>query len=379
MTRTMMIAAIVVVSVVGALGRTAAAYPQFQLSRDQTCSSCHLSPAGGGLLSENGTSFLENAASFAADGNFMYDAFKPPGWLQLGGVIRTAYGYTHTPQNYLVGFPMQGDLFASAELPAHLRFTVTVGARPTEYGNEAATHAWSREHFLTWSQDVGGTEGWFVRLGRFMPVFGLRYVEHPTYTRRFGGTPLYGETYGVAVEYIRADVEAHLTGFVRDPIQDTVVHDNGGAFYGEYRVLPQAAIGLEGMYTKSPDDSRLRGGVTAKYYVKPADLLFQFEGQVVNQKILSYGLTQLVGELTATKFFTSAWFLDLGIGHYDENLRIAGLDRNSIDLNLHWLVISHFEVLLTTRLELINQGRAQSAGLGGPASGYALVQFNYRL
>ena len=32
----------------------AAAYPQFQLSRDQTCTNCHVSPSGGGLLTENG-------------------------------------------------------------------------------------------------------------------------------------------------------------------------------------------------------------------------------------------------------------------------------------------------------------------------------------
>ncbi len=376
MSRIIVIASTVIVA---ALGGTAAAYPQFQLSRDQTCSSCHLSPAGGGLLSENGMNFLENTATDGVDGRFMYGVLKTPAWLELGGVIRTAYGYTHTPQDYLVGFPMQGDIYASAKMPAHLRVTVTIGARPTEHGNEAATHAWSREHFLTWSQDESGTEGLFVRAGRFMPVFGLRYVEHPTYTRRFGGVPLYGETYGVAVEYVKPSFEAHLTGFIKDPIQDTVVHDNGGAFYGEYRLLPEASVGLEGMYTKSDDDSKLRGGITGKYYLKPLDLLFQFEGQVVNQKILSYGLTQLVGELTATKFFTSAWFLDLGLGHYDENVRIAGLDRNSIDLNLHWMAISHLEVLLTTRIELINQGRTQGLDGGGPTSGYALFQFNYRL
>ena len=36
------------------VGGTAHAYPQFQMSRDQTCTGCHLSPSGGGLLNENG-------------------------------------------------------------------------------------------------------------------------------------------------------------------------------------------------------------------------------------------------------------------------------------------------------------------------------------
>ena len=35
--------------------------------------------------------------------------------------------------------------------------------------------------------------------------------------------------------------------------------------------------------------------------------------------------------------------LDLGWGHYDENLRIKGLDRDAIDLNIHWFATSHIE------------------------------------
>jgi hypothetical protein len=50
-----------------------------------------------------------------------------------------------------------------------------------------------------WRTNPGTPFGLFVRAGRFMPVFGLRFAEHPMYTRRFGGTPLYGDTYGAAI------------------------------------------------------------------------------------------------------------------------------------------------------------------------------------
>src|SRR5678815_1335285 len=104
----------------------AAAYPQYQLSRDQTCTSCHVSPAGGGLLTENGYNVAE------------------------------------------------------------------------------------REHYVTWQQQEGTGQGLFVRAGRFMPVFGLRFAEHPDYNRQYGGTPLYADTYAAAVEYIMPTWEAHL-------------------------------------------------------------------------------------------------------------------------------------------------------------------------
>jgi hypothetical protein len=356
------------------------AYPQFQLSRDQTCSSCHLDPAGGGLLSENGNLFLENNSQFGQSAEFFYNKFKLPSWLTMGGDLRAAGGYDRTPQPYIAGFPMQADIYASAKLPAHLRLTVTAGARPPESNNEAATLVWSREHYLLWSQDEDARTGWFVRIGRFMPIFGLRYVEHPTFTRQYGGTPLYSETYGAAVEYITDTYEAHLTGFIADPLIDPVAHDNGVAAYGEYRLMPNASVGVEAMVTKSDDDEKFRGGLTGKYYVKDRDLLFQFEGQIVDQRIGSAQLQQLVGELTATKFLPASTWLDVGLGHYDEDIRIAGLDRDALDVNLHWLPTSHIELLLTTRLELINEGRRQPNGLGAPPTGgYALAQIHYRL
>lgn len=363
----------------GGFGKRALAYPQFQLSRDQTCTSCHLSPEGGDLLSENGDVFLQNASTLGEAPEFMYGKVPLPKWLAVGGDFRSGSGYIRAPQQYLAYFPMQLDVYASAKLPKHLRVHVTLGYRPPEDGNESATYAWSREHYVMWSQQEDAVEGLFVRIGRFMPIFGLRYAEHPTYTRRYGGTALYTETYGVAVEYITPQYEAHLTGFIKDPLIDPVAHDNGGALYAEYRVIPNASVGAEAMYTKSDDDWKLRGGLTGKYYVKGPDLLFQFEGQVVNQHIESFGLTQLVGELTATKFLPGGTWLDVGLGHYDENIRIKGLDRDALDVNLHWLALSHLELALTTRIELINQGRTLQTDLGGPTGAYALLQLHYRL
>src|SRR5204863_8360747 len=124
----------------------------------------------------------------------------------------------------------------------------------SEVGKESTTFAWSREHYVMWQQDPETTTGLFVRAGRFMPVFGLRLVEHPTYIRRWGGTPLYGETYGVAVEYIDPRFEAHATGFIKDPILDTPDHSNGVAGLGEYRINEHLSVGAEGMFTRSTDE-----------------------------------------------------------------------------------------------------------------------------
>jgi hypothetical protein len=355
-------------------GGTAEAYPQFQLSRDPTCWGCHISPSGGGLLNENGLNTAQSISQWGTDPEFLNGAIKrwTPDWLLLGGDLRGAYGYLQTPQKQLVPIPMQAELYGAARF-AGFTIYVNFGARPAEFNNEGATHVWSREHYLMYQFASNGGEA-FVRIGRFMPVFGLRFAEHVDYTRRYGGTPLYSETYGAALEFVHEKYEAHITGFVKDPVIDPVAHDNGGAAYAEYRVTPNFQVGAEGMFTKSDDDQKARGGITAKLYMPDPNVLLQVEGQFVNQQIVGGGApNQLVGYLMASWFPIDPIMVDFGLGHFDENIRIKNLDRDCIDLNVHWFATSHIEALFTGRVEFIGQGN------GGPNGAYALLQLHYRL
>ena len=111
-------------AVVLAFAGTAHAYPQFQLYRDKTCSGCHISPAGGGLLNENGLNDAEEMSTFGTAPEFLNGIVKPPSWLTLGGDFRGSTGYFQTPQRYLLGIPMQADLYASAQYE-HFTFHVT--------------------------------------------------------------------------------------------------------------------------------------------------------------------------------------------------------------------------------------------------------------
>ena len=132
------------------------------------------------------------------------------------------------------------------------------------------------------------------------------------------------------------------------------------------------------MITKSADDKKFRGGFTGKYYLKGPDLLVQAEAQVDNQHIGPYGLTQLISYLMVSWFPRNAVLVDVGWGHYDENLRIKGLDRDAFDLNVHWFTTSHFEALINARLELIGQA-SSDVNTSGPTGSYVLLMGHYRL
>jgi hypothetical protein len=305
--------------------RTASGYPQFQLSKDQTCTSCHLSPAGGGLLDENGLSVAETNAT--------YDVAPEAG---------------------------------------HGVFAV-LGAQEGN-GDDALSYVESREHWVMWQSNPGSTSGLYLRIGRFVPVYTLRFVEHTIFTERYGQAPLYGEAYGAAVEYVTNGWEAHVTGFVHDPIQYSAENGDGVAVYTEARPTKWFSVGLEGRYAHSDVDARLAGGATAKLWIAPGDVLLEAESQVIHQTFAAGGSRdQLVNYLMGSWFFHPGWMLDVGLGEFDEDTTVPRVDLECLDANLHWFATSHWELLFTGRIQSI------ALGAGGPNSGYALLQFHYRL
>lgn len=362
---------------VGVPGR-AAAYPQLLSPDDPTCTSCHLSPAGGNLLNENGLMVAEAGSQLGTAPEFFYGKVPTPDWLALGGDFRASTGFISTPEKVLATFPMQLELYGAATF-GQLSVHANVGGRPAQEGHPA-TGVGSREHYVMWQQQAGGTAGAYVRAGRFMPVIGLRLAEHTAYTRRHGGTPLFADTYGVHAAYVTPSVEAHLTGFVEDPLIDPVDHSNGIAAYAEVQVSDALRLGGLGMVQDTEDDKKVRAGVTGRLYLSGPQLLLQGELQFVNQLIDTTPTNpaggapkQLVGYLLASRKLTDYVLVDLGLGHFDANLRIADVDRDAVDVNVHYFLTSHVEVALNTRLQTIGFTD------GGPTSGYALVQLHYRL
>jgi hypothetical protein len=353
-----------------ALPGIASAYPQYQLGYEPTCTGCHVSPSGGGLLNENGLNVAEQTSTYGGAPEAAHGALVGPSWLQVSGDFRGAAGLVQNVGSHPGAFPMQAELNAAVHTSGFTLYA-TGGFWA---GHTGPDYLQLREHWLMWQQKPGETEGLYVRVGRFTPVFGLRLVEHNDSVRRWGQTPLWSETYNAAVEYVDKVGEVHATGFVHDPWQYSSERGDGGALYGELRLGKAASIGLEARYAHGSEDARSTGGLTAKYWIDGAKLLFQLEGQVTHQKFAAGGSrNQLASYLMASWLVHDGWLLDFGVSQYNEDLAVKALDTEALDVNLHWFTTSHLELLLTNRIQTIVLGG------GGPTSGYSLVQFHYRL
>ncbi|HVV87061.1 MAG TPA: hypothetical protein VHE35_28675 [Kofleriaceae bacterium] len=356
-----------------AVGATAAhAYPQYQLSHEQTCGACHVSPTGGGLLNDNGELTAQDDAHWAGDPTFLHGAVTLPDWLRLGGDFRAAAGATN-PGGGMEGaaFPMQAELHAAATkgpitLAAELGYT-----QPKEDGS-ALTALLSREHYVRWNQHPDNL-GLYVQAGRFMPTYGLRLAEHTEYVRRYGGTPLYGEVYGVALGWISSGAEAHVTGFVHDSLRPDEVQGDGAAAYVEKR-FGRAQLGVEGRYAHADDNARTEGGLTGKLWLDGPAVLLSAEVQAVHQTLdAGPARNQIVGNVMASWFVHHGYLLDVVLGHFDEDVKVPDVDRDAIEANLHWFAQSHVELVLMTRYQAIGFGK------GGDNSGYVMAQLHYRL
>ncbi|HTR56210.1 MAG TPA: hypothetical protein VMJ10_36300 [Kofleriaceae bacterium] len=361
--------AVVIAAALVVATRAARAYPQFQLSKDQTCTACHIDPAGGLLLNENGLSTAQSIATYDVPPEAAHGALVGPSWLEAGAELRAGAGFVDSGRGPGGGaYPMQAD----GEVALHGHGFTLMGTFGPQMASSASDIIASREHWLMWQPDASSTDGLYIRVGRFLPVFGLRLAEHDVYTRQYGPTPLYGEAYGAAVEYIEPGWEVHATGFVHDPIQDSVQKGDGGALYGEARMTKALSLGLEGFYATSDVDARWYGGATAKYWIAP--VLFEAEVIAIRQSFdAGSARDQLASYLVGSWFVHDGWMVDIGVGQFDEDLHVAKVDLECLDANVHWFLTSHWELLETNRVQTI------ALGTGGATSGFALLQFHYRL
>jgi hypothetical protein len=377
--------------------RGAAAYPQFQFSTGTNkCSQCHYSPAGGGLLSSWGRSESGDTISIAGDGGFLHGAVTLPSWLALGADFRLAGtriddGTQQSPRT--AWFPMQADVYArfafTDAFSLYLQGGVRGEVRPAEdyadtgagqinYGfSTVADRFISREHYLMWRPSATGP---YARLGRFYAPYGLRFVEHIYYVRRYTGYQLYNETYTASGGYVADDWEVHVSAFTPppsgfpDPLQSVGPRESGAAAYFEKRFNDMAALAAQGRIGIGDQMSRYQGGLVGKLWIDQAKLLFLGEGNFIRQQVsaVSYGQNQFVSYLGVSAFPVRGLMPSVAYERFQENLSVAGTGRNSILGQVNFFPYAHCEVVLLFRYEMVGTSSQ-------PANQLGMLQLHYYL
>lgn len=163
------------------------ALPRFAARTGAECRLCHVSPAGGGMRTRYGSAVfqrlalpLEIGAAATEDDGW---GFSPrlTEWLTVGADLRTAYLFSAAHGERPVGEPaqfvssfflMQADLYTAATLGRHTTVVLDVGVY-------TGFEAW----LLLRAAPQPSTFDAYVRIGRFMPAFGVRDANHDLYAR----------------------------------------------------------------------------------------------------------------------------------------------------------------------------------------------------
>ena len=180
----------------------ALAYPENIRLGYPSCASCHVSPTGGGALTSYGRSTSEELATWSEEGwGRVFGAIPTPEWFAVGGDTRHV---TVKAPGYSRSFYMQDDVELAVSPVPGLWVAGSIGL----YGEEQRREL--RRHYVM----VEPLEGLRLRLGRFMPAYGLMLPDHTVATRGTLGWQQGRETYNAEASYTHKRGELFVTTVV---------------------------------------------------------------------------------------------------------------------------------------------------------------------
>ncbi len=228
-------------------------FPEMTRHGYPNCTTCHMSPNGGGVLTPYGRQLSQELLSRWSgedEGKFLNGIIQLPTWLNLGGDLRAIQLYYNTPRYKDTKFIlMQADVEPAITLD-RVSVVGTIGRQePTSYNKSGGT-IFSRRHYINFRP----TDELSFRAGRFQTAYGINSADHMITTKRGLSWDEGSETYNVEGSYLGETFDAFLTGnFGRPGVGvRSSVHLNekfklGASYFGwtsEHLAGPYAILGF---------------------------------------------------------------------------------------------------------------------------------------
>ncbi|MBP9708140.1 MAG: hypothetical protein KBD78_10875 [Oligoflexales bacterium] len=241
------------------------AYPENTRLGYSSCSSCHVSPTGSGLLTNYGRELTEDKFSTWASkdsSKFLHGATELPKWLNVGGNIRyLSLDIDNDLFSYKRNFLMQAEVELAFQVWNGLQIVGSFGS----YDN----HSDSQQHYLLYQYN----DNWVFRAGRFMPAFGLQIAEHTASTRKHIFFDEGNESFNAEVGYIDEWGEIFLDAVVGGSGGGTGEKETGATAKVAFYVLDNSQVGASIMSLSGPGYERtgygpqLVLGLPANFYL----------------------------------------------------------------------------------------------------------------
>jgi hypothetical protein len=283
---------------------------------------------------------------------------------------------------------MQADVYGRVAIGDAVSVNVTLGARGVVRPDDGSIAGRfsdigerfvSREHYVMWRPSASGP---YVRAGKFQAPYGIKFVEHPYWVRRYTGFNLYEETYNLSGGFLAEDWEIHATAFTPpptsfpDPLRSVGHRESGGAVFGEKRFNSMAAIGGQARIGMGSEEARYQGGLVGKLWIDAAKILVLGEADLIRQQLkgANFGQNQFVSYLGATAFPIKGVMVGVAFERFQENLSVSRTGRNAVNGQLNLFAWAHVELVLLGRYQWTGGGGAD----GAPGT-LGMLQLHYYL
>jgi len=265
-------------------GGVAGAEPMFLARQETRCSTCHISPTGGGLLTDYGRLMSRQEIS-TSDGDkegFLWGALGDKlGPLHLGIDIRPAHLQVSYPGgSFGNNFVMTADVLAAFQANDWTLYG-EVGHRPKLAGGGL----YSYEYWASRKLD----DKWSVRFGRFFPAYGVRFADHTSLNRIDLGFDKYDQVFGVEVSQTSGN---HLLQISGGPgLAESVLHESGRQAFttsarAQFDLNSRTVLVASGIYRTSSENAPRNGSTGLAIGFSPAAHLTNWtQGDVLFRNI----------------------------------------------------------------------------------------------
>ncbi|WP_142409788.1 hypothetical protein [Bacteriovorax stolpii] len=237
------------------------AYSYSELSRHGyvNCTTCHLSPSGGSLLTPYGRELSKAALSTwgtKSEQYFAYNAFpaiSKSERILVGAYIRGLQAYkTDSTANEARAILMQVDLDAAYNGP-NWAITGSLGRQELRKGLESDSRIFSRRHYGIYRISPNNQ----IRAGKFLKFYGLNDPNHQMYVRRLLNFGFDTESYNFEYSYQGESISTFATAFFgnfKDPF--SFAKEEGVSFSASYFFYDKQKLGLS--ILRASDDTSKR-------------------------------------------------------------------------------------------------------------------------
>jgi hypothetical protein len=327
--------------------QTAQALPRFASRTGASCQSCHVNPSGGGMRQAFGAKYGREelpVPTWSQELGIEEFTTKLSETVSIGADFRTLYYYQQIPDTGAAvaganrnGFwQMQGDVYLNFRLARKVQVYLDKGL----YGGFEAFG-------LLGILPANG----FIKVGKFVPNYGLKLDDHRSYVRQYTG---------FSPEFGRPELTGGEVGISPGPVTVTGGFYNAADGFGAGTGNQKAVLGrVEGMFNAGEEMSVGVGGnvFTAKSSSGVRTTLFGGFGLFSYQDLTLLGEADLMKTeagslttnalvLTAEAGYTITPGLDLKAGYdfYDPDTDLKSGAVSRYSLGLEFFPISGVEV-----------------------------------